>query len=81
MPRTGLPIVPLLRCRRGSRCTHSARTAQMSRSSLCEHERVIINGAVLTQAPLKVVLVSEPGTGRVWRTLSRDEVAALLSLD
>ena len=44
----------------------------------CEHERVIINGAMLTTPPLKVVLVSEPGEGRVWRTLSRDEVAALV---
>jgi len=44
----------------------------------CEHERVIINGALLTAPPLKVVLVSEPGAGRVWRTLVAAEVAALI---
>jgi len=45
----------------------------------CEHERVIINGAHLAMGSpsLKIVLVSEPGTGRVWRTLSSDEAAAL----
>jgi hypothetical protein len=44
----------------------------------CEHERVVINGALLTAPPLKVVLVSEPGHGRLWRTLTADEVAALI---
>jgi hypothetical protein len=44
----------------------------------CEHERIILNGAFLTALPLKVVLVSEPGLGRVWRTLSAAEVAALI---
>lgn len=44
----------------------------------CEHERVILNGAMLTAPPLKVVLVSEPGRGRVWRTLVAAEVAALI---
>ena len=41
----------------------------------CEHERVMINGAQLLASPLKVVLISEPGTGRIWRTLTADEGA------
>lgn len=46
----------------------------------CEHERLILNGALLVPSSLlKVVLVSEPGTGRTWRTLAPGEVAALLS--
>lgn len=36
----------------------------------CVHERMVINGATLDGPPLKVVLVSEPGRGRIWRTLS-----------
>lgn len=46
----------------------------------CEHERVILSGALLVPSSLlKVVLVSEPGTGRTWRTLTPGEVAALVS--
>lgn len=41
----------------------------------CEHERVMINGAQLLAAPLKVILISEPGAGRIWRTLSAAEAA------
>jgi hypothetical protein len=44
----------------------------------CEHERLLLNGAFLTGSPLKVVLVSAPGDGRVWRTLSADEVAEVM---
>jgi hypothetical protein len=40
----------------------------------CEHERLIVNGGQLTAPPLKVVLVSEPGVGRVWRRLGVDEI-------
>lgn len=39
----------------------------------CEHQRLIVNGAQLTTTPLKIVLVSVPGEGRVWRTLPRGE--------
>lgn len=31
------------------------------------HKRVLVNGCLLTGEPLKVVLVSAPGEGRVWR--------------
>jgi hypothetical protein len=45
----------------------------------CEHERFILSGAYLDLSSLlKVVLVSEPGTGRTWRTLAPDEAAVLL---
>lgn len=44
----------------------------------CWHERPVINGGLLTGAPLKVVLVSSPGGGRVWRALSAVEVAELM---
>lgn len=36
----------------------------------CEHERVMVNGAELTAPPLKVLLVSEPGLGRIWGRLT-----------
>jgi hypothetical protein len=41
----------------------------------CEHERLMVNGATLAAPPLKVILVSEPGAGRIWRTLTADEAA------
>jgi hypothetical protein len=41
----------------------------------CEHDRLIINGAMLLTAPLKIFLVSEPGTGRIWRKLTPAEAA------
>ncbi len=41
----------------------------------CRHERLVVNSAVLTADPLKVVLVSAPGEGRVWRPV-RDWGAA-----
>jgi hypothetical protein len=44
----------------------------------CWHERPVINGGLLAGDPLKVVLVSSPGEGRVWRTLTADEVAELI---
>lgn len=43
------------------------------------HDRRIITGAFLTGMPRKVVLVSEPGRGRIWRTLTFGEVAALVT--
>ena len=45
----------------------------------CEHERLVVNGALLKAPPLKVVLVSSPGEGRTWQTLCPAEVAALLA--
>jgi hypothetical protein len=39
----------------------------------CEHERLLVNGGQLTAAPLKVLLVSAPGEGRIWRRLPADE--------
>ena len=44
----------------------------------CWHERPVVNGGLLTAPPLKVVLVSSPGEGRVWRTLTAAEVAELM---
>ena len=41
----------------------------------CEHERVIVNGAILNTDPLKIMLISEPGTGRAWRKLTAQEAA------
>lgn len=37
----------------------------------CEHDRLIINGGLLTADPLRVILVSTPGDGHVWRRLDR----------
>jgi hypothetical protein len=39
----------------------------------CDHDRLIVNGAILNAPPLKVFLVSEPGAGRIWRKLTEDE--------
>jgi hypothetical protein len=41
----------------------------------CEHDRLIVNGAILNVPPLKIFLVSEPGAGRIWRKLAPDEAA------
>jgi hypothetical protein len=41
----------------------------------CEHERVIVNGAILNAVPLKILLIAEPGAGRIWRKLSEAEAA------
>ena len=35
----------------------------------CEHERTMVNGCNLTAEPVKVILVSAPGEGRVWRKI------------
>lgn len=37
--------------------------------------RTVINGGLLTVAPLKVILVSEPGRGRVWERTTMPEQA------
>jgi hypothetical protein len=42
------------------------------------HDRLVVNGCQLTALPLKIVLVSAPGEGRIWRWLSADETAELL---
>jgi hypothetical protein len=36
----------------------------------CLHKRVLVNGCQLIEEPRKVVLVSAPGEGRVWRRLT-----------
>lgn len=41
----------------------------------CEHERLMINGGRLTAPPLKVILISEPGRGRIWQVLAAAEAA------
>lgn len=45
----------------------------------CLHKRVLVNGCTLTEPPRKVVLVSTPESGRVWRRLVADEVPAATS--
>ncbi|MEU3452273.1 hypothetical protein ABZ671_01320 [Micromonospora sp. NPDC006766] len=45
----------------------------------CLHDRLLVNGCVLTVEPRKVVLVSVPGEGRVWRRLDADEITAITS--
>ena len=45
------------------------------------HRRRIVNGGLLTRPPLKVVLVSAPGEGRIWRRLTAAEAAELLPAD
>lgn len=44
----------------------------------CKHLRTLINGAFLTVGPRKVMLVSTPEEGRVWRRLDEVETAKLL---
>lgn len=44
----------------------------------CDGRRFVLNGALLTTPPLKVVLISSPGEGRVWRTLTAADVAGLM---
>jgi hypothetical protein len=39
----------------------------------CQHERLMINGASLLMEPLKVILIAEPGAGRLWRKLTLAE--------
>lgn len=39
----------------------------------CLHERVVTNGAQLCEPPIRVVLVSSPGAGRIWRRLDQTE--------
>ncbi len=43
----------------------------------CEHTRTLINGCRLTADPIRVVLVSSPGEGRVWRRLAGDTLTAV----
>jgi len=43
----------------------------------CLHKRLLVNGCQLVQAPRKVVLVSSPVEGRVWRRLTAEEVEFL----
>lgn len=39
----------------------------------CREQRLTINGAQLHGDPLKVILIAEPGAGRIWRTLTLPE--------
>lgn len=43
----------------------------------CLHDRLLVNGCQLTAPPRKVLLVSAPGRGRVWRRLTDEESATL----
>ncbi len=56
---------------------HETQVACTDRAG-CVHTRVIVNGCHLTDDPYRVVLVSTPGVGRVWQTLTSDQVAAVL---
>lgn len=47
----------------------------------CRHVRQVVSGGFLNRPPLRVVLVSEPGAGRVWRRLTEAEAAGLLPPD
>lgn len=47
----------------------------------CAHKRMVVNGGKLTAPPLKIVLVSEPGEGRVWRRLDPAETRAVLGAE
>ncbi|WP_189041128.1 hypothetical protein [Micromonospora sonchi] len=47
----------------------------------CLHDRTLINGCMLGVEPRKVMLVSSPGEGRVWRRLDAVEVAAIRSAE
>jgi len=54
--------------------TLTGHTATVRCSDLgCEHERLMINGAQIDGAPLKILLISEPGRGRMWRTMTHGE--------
>lgn len=39
----------------------------------CEHDRLMISGGQIDGPPLKVLLVSEPGSGRIWKPLTAGE--------
>ena len=41
----------------------------------CNRERLIVNGGLLNEPPLKIYLVSEPGIGRIWRKLTAAEAS------
>lgn len=55
---------------------HEVKTTCSDRG--CVHTRVIVDGCYLTTDPMKVMLVSEPGAGRIWRRLSDEEITALI---
>lgn len=40
----------------------------------CLHDRTLVNGAILSEEPLKVILVSTQVDGRTWRRLDLSEV-------
>ena len=40
----------------------------------CLHERTLVNGAILTGDPLKIILVSTQVDGRMWRRIDPSEV-------
>jgi hypothetical protein len=43
------------------------------------HSRRVVNGAFLAGNPLKIMVVSRPGEGRIWRRATPAETAGLLS--
>lgn len=74
----GQPALPWYACwiRPGAYQVTAHKTVTRCSDKGCEHERLIVDGATLTGPPLKVILVSEPGAGRIWRRLTADEAAA-----
>lgn len=38
-----------------------------------KHKVMLVNGGILTAPPLKILLVAEPGNGRIWRKLTDAE--------
>lgn len=57
---------------------HQVETPCSDRGCNKPHPRMLVNGTLLTADPLKVVLVSTPAGGRVWRRLDADELSQLL---
>lgn len=56
--------------------THEVTTPCSDRG--CLHKRLLVNGCQLTAEPRKVMLVSTPAEGRVWRRLTDSETADLM---
>lgn len=74
----GQPNLPWYACWTDPRAyVLTAHTARTRCSDLgCEHERTLVNGALLTRLPLKVQLLSEPGREVERRTLTPAQALA-----
>jgi hypothetical protein len=74
----GQPALPWYACwiHPGDYTVTAHKTITRCSDKGCEHERLIVNGGLLNVPPLKIYLVSEPGTGRIWRRLSAAEAEA-----